>query len=114
MKYVQSKLWHMNMTLEEIVKLNLECKVDRNYKAHKSDDCFNGYCIYVKHPEDTSDIARTMIGITRDGFTYLGDGAPDKDYPMENISEVLEEMYLYRDWLLKKEDNEINGKYYLI
>lgn len=68
MKYVQSKLWHMNMTLEEIVKLNLECKVDRNYKAHKHDDCFNGYCVYVKHPEDSVNTCRTMIGITRDGL----------------------------------------------
>jgi len=33
---------------------------------------------------------------------------------MEDISEVLGEMTLFRDWLLRKEINENKVKYYLI
>lgn len=60
--------------------------------------------MYVKHPE--SDNYRTMVGIYEDGFTYLGDGESDSDFPMENTLEVAKEMLLYRDWLLKKDENK--------
>lgn len=100
----ESKLWDMNISLEELFKANPECKVDRSYRAHKYDSCYHGYCMYVKHPE--SDNYRTMLGIYEDGFTYLGDGESDTNFPMENTLEVAKEMLLYRDWLLKKEENK--------
>ncbi|MBE6067745.1 MAG: hypothetical protein E7211_08645 [Clostridium lundense] len=100
----QSERWDMNISLEDLLRANKECMVDRNYKAHKYDDCFHGYCMYLKHPQNTE--YETMIGIFEDGFTYLGDGLPTKNFPMENTLEVGKEMILYRDWIMQKEKNK--------
>lgn len=96
--------WDMDVSLEEILLNNEECMADRNYKAHKFDSCFQGYCMYLKHPQNVA--YETMIGIHKDGFTYLGDGLPNKDLPMENTLEIVKEMILYRDWVMKKENNK--------
>ena len=107
---IQSKRWHMNMSLHDIIALNPKCQVDRSYKAHKYDDAYHGYCLYIQHPD--ADTRRTMIGIFEDGFTYIGDGLPyiganmNNDLPLENTLEVMEEMLLYRNWLLKKGENK--------
>lgn len=100
----QSKRWDMNISLEDLLRANKECIVDRSYKAHKYDDCFHGYCMYLKHPQNTK--YETMIGIFEDGFTYLGDGLPRRNFPMENTLEVGKEMILYRDWIMQKEKNK--------
>lgn len=97
----QSKNWDMDMSLEEIFKYNPKCKVDRKYKAHKYDECYHGYCMYLKHP--TNDDYTLMVGIHEYGFMYLGTGGVDKDYPLEDTVDVAKEMVLYRDWVFQKE-----------
>lgn len=100
----QSLRWDMDITLEELLESNEECKVDRNYKAHKYDDCYHGYCMYLKHPNNDGD-SEVMIGIFEDGFTYLGDSGKT-DFPLEKTEPVVVEMYFYGEWVKKKEDNK--------
>lgn len=100
----QSKKWDMNISLDKLIDNNEFCMVDRNYKAHKYDDCFHGYCIYLKHPENNK--FESMVGIYEDGFTYLGDGNPIKKFPMENTLEVIKEMILFKAWINKKSENK--------
>lgn len=91
----QSSLWDMDMKLEDILEYNEVCKVDRNYKRHKLDDCYDGYCMYLKHPK--SEGYSIMIGINYDGFMYLGDGG-NNDLPLEKTVDVVSEMYFYGEW----------------
>lgn len=100
-KYESSR-WDMNISLKEVLEHSKVCKVDREYRAHKSDDCYHGYCMYVKHPD--SDNYRTQIGIFEDGFTYLGDGTGGEDLPFEDIDNVLKEMFIYGEYI-KNKDN---------
>jgi hypothetical protein len=98
----QSIRWDMDILLEDLIEHNDICKIDREYKAHKYDDCFHGYCMYLKHP--TSDTYSLMIGIWEDGFTYLGDGE-NNNLQFENTINILEEMFFYGEWVKAKERN---------
>jgi hypothetical protein len=90
----KSKWWDMDMNLEEIVSINPQCAVDRNYEAHRSDDAYNGYCMYLKHKNEQE--PTTQIGIYIDGFTYMGNGGGNY-YPTENTLDVMKEMIVYRN-----------------
>lgn len=99
--FTQSELWDMNISLEELIKHNPICKLDRNYKAHKYDDCFHGYCMYVTHPKSSRKF-ETMIGIREDGFVYIGDGAPGKILPVVETKDAILEMEKHRDKVVKQ------------
>lgn len=47
----QSRLWDMDITLNDLLESNPQCRVDRNYNKHRLDDCYDGYCMYLKHPK---------------------------------------------------------------
>ena len=98
----QSKLWDMDISLSELLESNDVCKVDRNYKRHKLDDCYDGYCMYLKHPK--SDEYGLMIGINHDGFMYIGDGE-NKELDFEETSGVLKEMFFYGEYIRYKTEN---------
>lgn len=100
----QSKNWDMDITFEELVKHNEHCKVDRDYKLHKSDSCYRGYCMYLKHPN--SEKYTTMIGIGEDGFMYIGDSC-EVNFPLEHTEYIVQEMELYKDWINKMELNKV-------
>ncbi len=84
------------------IRKNPVCRVDRNYKRHKLDDCYNGYCMYLKHPN--SDKYSLMIGIYHDGFMYIGDGE-NNDLIFEDTNGVLKEMFFYGEWIKYKNEN---------
>ncbi|MCD3321634.1 hypothetical protein G8V07_14325 [Clostridium botulinum D/C] len=98
----QSKLWDMDISLEDLLNNNVVCMVDRNYKRHKVDDCISGYCIYLKHPN--SNVYSTMIGIREDGFVYIGDGE-NENLSFENTNDIIEEMFSYCEWIGCKNRN---------
>ena len=110
----QSSKWDMDISLKELLKNNEYCKIDRNYKAHKYDDCFHGYCIYLKYPKKNE--YEVMVGIFEDGFTYLGDSG-EIDLPLVKTIDAVEEMYLHgenikiKDYNLKESNKmEINSE----
>lgn len=98
----QSKLWDMDISLENLLEKNPNCKVDRNYKRHKLDDCYDGYCMYLKHPN--SGAYSLMIGINHDGFMYIGDGE-NNNLILEDTNNVLKEMFFYGEWVKAKNDS---------
>ncbi len=105
MEIKQSKHWDMNISVLDLIKHNKYCKVNRNYKAHKSDDGYGGYCVYLKHPD--SDNYSIMITISEDGLCYDGDSSPHSELPFENTESVIQELLAYGTWLTLKEDNKL-------
>jgi len=101
--YKQSESWDMNITLEELIKSSLECRVDRDYDTHWSDNGFKGMCIFLKHPN--SDSHTTIITIGEDGFCYDGDISDSDNYIKAKTKDILDEMVLYGEYIKKKDEN---------
>lgn len=104
----QSIRWDMNIRLEDLLEFNDTCRVEREYKSHKSDNCFDGYCMYLKHPNN-EDEDYVMIGIWEDGFTYLGDTylGGTSDIPLHKTIDIVIEMFFYGEWF-KAKQNSLN------
>jgi hypothetical protein len=92
----------MDISLSDLLEANEKCKVDRNYKRHKYDDCYDGYCMYLKHP--TRDDYSIMVGIHSDGFMYIGDGC-NNNLELEDTIGIVREMFFYGEWIRYKSDN---------
>lgn len=108
---MQSKNWDMDITLKKILNANEYCKVDRNYRLHKSDSCYRGYCMYLTHPNSDRDRKfETNIGVGEDGFMYIGDGCGNENLPLEKTKAIVKEMWKYKEWVNQMEDN----KFYLL
>ena len=85
LKKLQSKKWDCIFTLEELVKFNEgNCLLNINYSRHKYDECYGGYLIYLKNPNKNNEREVLEIGITEDGFVYVGDTYIN-DYFLNNI-----------------------------
>ena len=97
---IQSKKWDMDIPLEALVDYNEgKCLMDLNYKAHRYDDCFSGYMLYFTHPNIRNVLYNTMIGITDDGFTYIGEGNPPRDAKEIKFEYGMNLMIAYKDFL---------------
>ena len=71
---LQSEKWDCVFTLDELVKFNEgNCLLNINYSRHKYDECYGGYLIYLKNPNKNNEREVLEIGITEDGFVYVGD-----------------------------------------
>ena len=71
---LQSEKWDCVFTLDELVKFNEgNCLLNINYSRHKYDECYGGYLIYLKNPNKNNEREVLEIGITEDGFNYVGD-----------------------------------------
>ena len=82
---LQSKKWDCVFTLDELVKFNEgNCLLNINYSRHKYDECYGGYLIYLKNPNKNNEREVLEIGITEDGFNYVGDTYIN-DYFLNNI-----------------------------
>ena len=82
---LQSKEWDCVYTLDELVKFNEgNCLLNINYSRHKYDECYGGYLIYLKNPNKNNEREVLEIGITEDGFVYVGDTYIN-DYFLNNI-----------------------------
>ena len=85
LKKLQSKKWDCIFTLEELVKFNEgNCLLNINYSRHKYDECYGGYLMYLKNPNKNNEREVLEIGITEDGFVYVGDTYIN-DYFLNNI-----------------------------
>ena len=86
LKKLQSKKWDCIFTLEELVKFNEgNCLLNINYSRHKYDECYGGYLMYLKNPNKNNEREVLEIGITEDGFVYVGDTYIN-DYFLNNIT----------------------------
>ena len=86
LKKLQSKKWDCIFTLEELVKFNEgNCLLNINYSRHKYDECYGGYLMYLKNPNKNNEREVLEIGITEDGFNYVGDTYIN-DYFLNNMS----------------------------
>ena len=82
---LQSEKWDCVFTLDELVKFNEgNCLLNINYSRHKYDECYGGYLIYLKNPNENNEREVLEIGITEDGFNYVGDTYIN-DYFLNNI-----------------------------
>ena len=82
---LQSEKWDCVFTLDELVKFNEgNCLLNINYSRHKYDECYGGYLIYLKNPNKNNEREVLEIGITEDGFNYVGDTYIN-DYFLNNI-----------------------------
>ena len=85
LKKLQSKKWDCIFTLDELVKFNEgNCLLNINYSRHKYDECYGGYLMYLKNPNKNNKKEVFEIGITEDGFVYVGDTYIN-DYFLNNI-----------------------------
>ena len=86
LKKLQSKKWDCIFTLDELVKFNEgNCLLNINYSRHKYDKCYGGYLMYLKNPNKNNEREVLEIGITEDGFNYVGDTYIN-DYFLNNMS----------------------------
>ena len=86
LKKLQSKKWDCIFTLDELVKFNEgNCLLNINYSRHKYDECYGGYLMYLKNPNKNNKKEVFEIGITEDGFVYVGDTYIN-DYFLNNIT----------------------------
>ena len=86
LKKLQSKKWDCIFTLDELVKFNEgNCLLNINYSRHKYDECCGGYLMYLKNPNKNNKKEVFEIGITEDGFVYVGDTYIN-DYFLNNIT----------------------------
>lgn len=86
LKKLQSKKWDCIFTLDELVKFNEgNCLLNINYSRHKYDECYDGYLMYLKNPNKNNKKEVFEIGITEDGFVYVGDTYIN-DYFLNNIT----------------------------
>lgn len=86
LKKLQSKKWDCIFTLDELVKFNEgNCLLNINYSRHKYDECYGGYLMYLKDPNKNNKKEVLEIGITEDGFVYVGDTYIN-DYFLNNIT----------------------------
>ena len=86
LKKLQSKKWDCIFTLEELIKFNEgNCLLNINYSRHKYDECYGGYLMYLKNPNKNNEREVLEIGITEDGFVYVGDTYIN-DYFLNNIT----------------------------
>ena len=110
-KYIceqESTEWDMNIPFKELIDYNNDCIINRDWKKSKHDNCYDGCCIYVKHPEN--DCYETMIGLADDGFVYIGDGSIN-DGELVSIEEGLMELFMNREYIkLLRENNKILGE----
>ena len=82
---LQSEKWDCVFTLDELVKFNEgNCLLNINYSRHKYDECYGGYLIYLKNPNKNNEREVLEIGITEDGFNYVGDTYIN-DYFLNNM-----------------------------
>lgn len=107
-KYQSSK-WDMDITLEELLSSNTKCRFDTNYKAHKYDECYGRYCMYLKHPK--KDEYSIMMGIAEDGFVYIGDGG-DSELDFEEIDYALREMFFWGEHIKASQEREFRKSKY--
>lgn len=71
---LQSKEWDCVYTLDELVEFNKgNCLLNINYSRHKYDECYGGYLIYLSNPNKNDKGEVLEIGISEDGFNYVGD-----------------------------------------
>lgn len=83
---LQSEKWDCVFTLDELVKFNEgNCLLNINYSRHKYDECYGGYLMYLKNPNKNNKKEVFEIGITEDGFVYVGDTYIN-DYFLNNMS----------------------------
>ena len=86
LKKLQSKKWDCIFTLDELVKFHEgNCLLNINYSRHKYDECYGGYLMYLKNPNKNNKKEVLEIGITEDGFVYVGDTYIN-DYFLNNMS----------------------------
>ena len=82
---LQSEKWDCVFTLDELVKFNEgNCLLNINYSRHKYDECYGGYLMYLKNPNKNNEREVLEIGITEDGFNYVGDTYIN-DYFLNNM-----------------------------
>ena len=82
---LQSEKWDCVFTLDELVKFNEgNCLLNINYSRHKYDECYGGYLMYLKNPNKNNKKEVFEIGITEDGFVYVGDTYIN-DYFLNNM-----------------------------
>lgn len=98
--------WDMDISFEEIIAFNIDCKIDRYWDKTKHDNAYDGVCIYMNHPKGNGDY-EVMIGINDDGYVYLGDGY-GLNYPSIPINQGLIELKMNRDYIKLLEKNKEN------
>lgn len=95
----QSKNWDNIKTLQELIEYNFyTCALDIDYNKHKLDECYGGFCLYFSHPNDIGRNYETMVGISSDGFVYIGDGRPNWDRTkIVKIDDAIDLLLKYRN-----------------
>jgi hypothetical protein len=100
----QPSNWSLDISFLDLFRTNEYIMVDRNYIPNENSNCIKGYCLYFKHPK--SDKYSIKIGIDNLGFVYIGDQIPDKNYPLESVHGIYQEIMAYRDWVLHMDSNK--------
>ena len=81
---ILSKNYYCMYNLEELINYNeWKCIIDINFKRHKTDECFNQFALLFKSPKNNGNYLE--LGITEDGFVYLGETYLSKG---ENVFEI--------------------------
>lgn len=102
-KYQVSKEWDMNISFEELIEYNKDCKIQLN--AIHNFETFNGFLLYLSYPNKKEKYT-VQLGITDDGFQYEGNyGCCDK-YKTIPIEEGLKILEIYRQLIIARDEME--------
>lgn len=98
-EYKESRHWDLNISLKELIESNKDCKLDINYRRHKSDDCYGQFMLYFTHPQHPDRPYDIEIGIAEDGFVYAGNGGSTEEDKIVDIKQAMRFMEKYGTYL---------------
>lgn len=90
MQFKQSEKWNHVKSAQELLE-GKNVLFNFNYRAHKSDEGYGKFAIYVEHELSNNDY--TIINIDEDGLVYNGDSSPCDDTLNKLVSMSSEEAY---------------------
>lgn len=102
----ESKHWDLNISLEELINYNKDCRLTINYRPHKSDGCFNKFLLGFTHPASPDKKYDIEVGICEDGLVYVGNGTPNGDSKIIDTKQALKILILYGNFINAKSDFE--------
>lgn len=102
-KPVISKNFDMNISFEELMKYNKDCRVNINSDHHF--ESFNGVLIFVSHPNIKAPYT-IELGVDEFGIVYEGDIGRSDEYPVIPIHDGFELLESYRQMLVSRSNIE--------
>lgn len=105
-EYKESRHWDLNISLKELLESNKDCKMDINYRRHKSDDCYGKFLLYFTHPNHPDRPYDIEIGIAEDGFVYAGNGGSTDEDKIVDVNKAMNFMEKYGIFLNSLNDFE--------